>query len=802
MDEAKKYVCIHAHFYQPPRENPWLEEVELQDSAQPYHDWNARITAECYGPNAEARMLDDEGFIVSLESNYTKISHNFGPTLLSWLKRREPEVYKKIIAADEESRKHFSGHGNALAQVYNHIIMPLACRRDKVTQTYWGIKDFHYRYGRFPEGIWLAETAVDVETLEVLAEQGVKFTILAPYQAAEVRPLSSDDDWEDVNGGKVDTGRAYRVNLPSGKTINVFFYSGPTSQAVAFERLLDNGQNFANKLLHGFGERKGAQLHHIATDGESYGHHHRHGEMALAYALHEIEKNPDVSLTNYGEFLEKHPPEFEAKIVENTSWSCAHGVERWRSNCGCSSGGKPGWNQEWRSPVRQAFEWLRDQVDPMYEQAAKEYFDDPWKARNEYIDVLVDRNEDSIQKFLQTHCSSKAVEGADRVKALELLEIQRQRLLMFTSCAWFFDEVSGIETVQCLKYAVRVLQLVQKVFGKDLEAEFAAILRKAKSNIGHLGTGDQVFERYAKRSRIDVRKVAAHYAVSAIFEHPEEYTKIFAYEVKLHNFERRDAGRAGLVVGAATVRSVITLEQSEEIFSAVHFGDHNISAGVKGNVNGEYHKVREEAVDAFDKVDFPQVIRTLDRHFKEQIYSIKDLFADSQRKIVERIMHDTLAEVENGFSQLYGANVPTIAFLANMEVPFPKVFRDIVDFSINREFISLLRSEESHVAELQELVDTANRWNVSLDQNEISVRYGKLLDGKVDELRKNPDDEDLAQYILQLVKLGEGLPFECDFGTTQNRLLQLREARSENNWSESIQELAKELKVRLKSDLH
>lgn len=795
MGETRKYVCIHAHFYQPPRENPWLEEVELQDSAHPYHDWNAKITAECYGPNAEARMLDDERFIVSLVNNYSKISHNFGPTLLSWLRRREPEVYQKIIESDAESRQQFSGHGSALAQVYNHMIMPLAIHRDKVTQTYWGIRDFHHRYGRFPEGIWLAETAVDIETLEVLTEQGIKFTILAPNQAAQIRPLGGDAPWENVSGGKVDTSRAYKVNLPSGRSINIFFYSGPTSQAVAFEHLLDNGHNFANKLIHGFGPREGAQLHHIATDGESYGHHHRHGEMALAYALHEIEKNPDVTLTNYGEFLEKHPPEYEARIVENTAWSCAHGVERWRSGCGCNSGGKPGWHQDWRGPLRKAFDWLRDQVDPLYDQAAKEYFEDPWKARNEYIEVLVDRSEESIDRFLKSYCK-KAVEDTERTRALELLEIQRQRLLMYTSCAWFFDEISGIETVQCLKYAVRVLQLVQKVFGRDLDAEFAALLKQARSNIGQLGTGDQVFERYAKRSKIDVRKVAAHYAVSSIFEHPEEYTKIFAYEVKLHNFERREAGRAGLILGAATVRSVITLEQSEEIFSAVHFGDHNISAGVKATREGEYQALRVEAIQAFDRVDFPQVIRTLDAHFKDQIYSIKDLFADSQRKIVDRIMHDTISEVENGFSQLYGSNVPTIAFLANMEVPFPKVFREIVDFSINREFINLLSSEESSLGELQDLVGTAERWNVALNQSEISVQYGKLLNGKIQDLTKTPEDESLAHYILQLVKLGERLPFECEFGTAQNTLVRLRESEAQRTWTPALKSLANELKVR------
>jgi alpha-amylase/alpha-mannosidase (GH57 family) len=337
----ERYVCIHGHFYQPPRENPWLEAIELQDSAYPYHDWNERITAECYGPNAVSRILDSQDRIVRIVNNYARISFNFGPTLLSWMERKAPEVYRAVLDADVESRARYGGHGSALAQGYNHIILPLASLRDKRTQVAWGVADFVHRFGRRPEGMWLPETAVDVESLELLAEHGIEFTVLAPRQARGVRKVG-DTAWTDVSGSRVDPSMAYRIPLPSGRSIAAFFYDGPISQGVAFEGLLHRGEQLAHRLLGAFAPaRKHAQLAHIATDGETYGHHHRRGEMALAYALHYIETNKLATLTNYGQFLEKFPPTYEATVFDNSSWSCVHGVERWRSDCGCSTKNKP-----------------------------------------------------------------------------------------------------------------------------------------------------------------------------------------------------------------------------------------------------------------------------------------------------------------------------------------------------------------------------------------------------------------------------------------------------------------------------
>ncbi|MGH9357560.1 MAG: DUF3536 domain-containing protein, partial [Terriglobia bacterium] len=376
------YICIHGHFYQPPRENPWLEAIELQESAHPYHDWNERVNAECYARNAASRFLDEEGRIVRIVSNYSSMSFNFGPTLLRWIEEQHPGLYHLILAADEESRQRFSSHGSALAQAYNHVIMPLANERDQYTQAWWGIRDFEHRFRRKPEGMWLPETAVNLATLETLAALGIKFTILSPQQARRVRKIGGHS-WKDVTGGRIDPTMVYLLRLPSGKKINLFFYDGPIAKAVAFEGLLDNGEEFAQRLLGAFSEetRPWPELVHIATDGETYGHHHRYGEMALSYALDYIESRKLAEITNYGEYLERHPPTHVVEITENTSWSCIHGVERWRSNCGCNSGGRPGWNQEWRGPLREALNWLRENLAPRFEAKASSFLKDPWAAR-------------------------------------------------------------------------------------------------------------------------------------------------------------------------------------------------------------------------------------------------------------------------------------------------------------------------------------------------------------------------------------------------------------------------------------
>ncbi|MBI3300756.1 MAG: DUF3488 domain-containing protein, partial [Deltaproteobacteria bacterium] len=439
-----RYVCVHGHFYQPPRENPWLDAVEVQDSAVPYHDWNARITAECYWPNAAARLLGHGSRITAIVNNYASLSFNFGPTLCAWFARQAPELLNQIVAADRLSRERHAGHGNALAQAYGHAILPLCSPRDKTTQVNWGIREFVYRFGRRPEGMWLPETAVDIPTLEVLTAHDIKFTILAPHQAKRVRPVEQTT-WRGVTADSLDTTRPYLCRLPSGKQIVLFFYHEGLSRGVAFEGLLNSGDRFVEQIAAAFGpDRQEPQLVHLATDGESYGHHHRFGEMALAFALYEIERRALARLTNYGEYLALQPPRWEVEVAENTSWSCVHGVERWRSDCGCKMGSHAGWTQQWRAPLRAALDWLGDEIDRLFESRGRTLLSDPWAAREDYIDVLLDRTPERVDEFCARH-ACKILSPSDEVQTLKLLEMQRRRDALILVCLGYFVAVT-----QCL----------------------------------------------------------------------------------------------------------------------------------------------------------------------------------------------------------------------------------------------------------------------------------------------------------------------------------------------------------------
>ena len=648
-----RYICIHAHFYQPPRGNAWLEFVELQDSAYPFHDWNERITAECYAPNGTSRILDGYRNIVKITNNYAHISFNFGPTLLAWLAEEEPETYRTILEADKESQQRFSGHGSAIAQAYNHTILPLSNSRDKHTQILWGIRDFEFRFGRRPEGMWLPETAVDLEVLDILAGFDIRFTILSPYQAKRTRKLRRRA-WRDASGGRIDPSMPYSVRLPSGKRIAVFFYDGPISQAIAFEGLLEKGENLAGRLQSAFSDaRSWPQIVHIATDGETYGHHHKKGEMALAYALHHIETNNIAKLTNYGEYLERHPPTHEAEIWERTAWSCVHGVERWNSHCGCNSGRYPNWNQYWRTPLRQAFDWLRDTAAARFEQKDGEIFKDPWQARNEYINVILNRWPDNTEKFFQKQTTHE-LSPDERITALKLMEMQRHAMLMYTSCGWFFDELSGIETTQVIQYAARMIQLYQEIFGEPLEPMFIDRLELAKSNVPEHQDGRVVYEKFVRPAMVDRQKVAAHYALISLFENYAEETKAHCYKVQTEDLSAVEAGRSKLIVGRARITSEITEESDVFVFGALYMGDHSMNAGVRAyRGKEEYNALKQELSDPFYRADFPEVIRLLDKHFGESTYSLRSIFYDDQRKILNIIMKSTLTEAEAVYRQLY-----------------------------------------------------------------------------------------------------------------------------------------------------
>jgi alpha-amylase/alpha-mannosidase (GH57 family) len=767
----KKYLCIHGHFYQPPRENPWLESIECQDSAFPYHDWNERITAECYAPNASARMMDGDGRIVDIVNNYSRISFNVGPTLLDWMAEKAPDVLAAIVQADQQSRERFSGHGSALAQAYNHIILPLANRRDKFTQALWGLRDFELRFGRKAEGFWLPEAAADTESFDVLAELGLRFTILSPFQASRIRPLRGGH-WSEAGAGAIDPSRPYAVRLPSGRRLIVFFYDAPVSKAVAFEHLLANGEGFARRLMDGFNDsRPWDQLMHIATDGESYGHHHRYGDMALAYALHHIESNQLAQLTNYGEFLAAHPPTHEVQIHEPSAWSCSHGVGRWHSDCGCNSGGHPGWHQRWRQPLRDALDWLRDQLAPAYEAKAREYLKDPWAARNDYIAVMLDRSDDSVGRFFAAHAARELSEE-DRVTCLRLLEMQRHALLMFTSCGWFFDELSGLETVQVIQYAGRALQLAQTtqlLADQNLEAAFLDRLAQAPSNIREHRDGRRVYELFVKPAIMDREKIGAHFAVSSLFENYPDKARIHRFIFEQQQHQKTVAGKAQLVLGHCKVTIETTRASDQLSYAALHLGDHNVNAGVRFFRGEEdFQALASEIGEAFGKADFPQVIRAMDHHFGTSTYSLKSLFRDEQRQALHQILASTGQDLESRYRQITDQYTPLMRFLKDIGAPLPTALKTAADFVLNAELRRQFEADEPDIERLRALVQEARTNNVELQREALTYAIKKQLDRRLERLETAPEDLAALTRTADIAEIRAGLGNAVNLWKSQN----------------------------------
>jgi len=763
----ERYICIHGHFYQPPRENAWLEDIELQDSAYPYHDWNERVTAECYAPNTASRILDREGYITQIVNNYNKMSFDFGPTLLAWMEKKAPDVYQAILAADRETQQTFSGHGSALAQAYNHMIMPLANRQDKYTQVMWGIRDFEHRFGRKAEGMWLPETAVDLGTLDILAEQGIKFTILAPHQAKRVRQKGKN--WKDVSNASIDPTMAYVLNLPSGRKLNLFFYDGTISSKVAFGGLLNSGDNFAHRLADAFSEKRTwPQLVHIATDGETYGHHHRFGDMALAFALHYIEANGLARVTNYGEYLEKHPPTHEVEIIENTSWSCTHGIERWRSDCGCNAFRNPKWNQAWRTHLRGAMDWLHDTLAPKYEEKVQQFLKDPWAARDDYIEVILDRSPENVQRFLDWHRTYELNES-EMVTMLKLLELQRHAMLMYTSCGWFFDELSCIETVQVIQYAGRVVQLAQELLGNDIEPHFLEHLELAKSNIPEHGDGRRIYDKFLKPAMVNLTKVAVHFAVSSLFEEYGEQAKIYCYHIDLEDYQTSTAGKPKLAAGRAKVTSTITRESATLSFGVLHFGDHNVNAGARDYLGEEaYQAMLQEITQTFSGADFPEVIRLLDKYFGTSTYSVKNLFRDEQRKVLDRILESALSQIEAAYYQVYEHHYPPMRFLSELGNPIPRSFQSAAEFILNSELRKAVSGDSLDLERISSILDETRTWKVELHTEGLSYLLQQTLERMMAKLVTAPEDIDFLKELLAATEMLRTLPFPVDLWKVQN----------------------------------
>jgi len=493
------FLVIHGHFYQPPREDPWTGEIEYQPSAAPLHDWNERIYQECYKPNTEAVVSDSHNNVIRHENNFEYYSFNFGPTLLSWLEEKHPHRLKMIIEADKKSVTEHNGHGNAFAQVYNHIIMPLANERDKITQIKWGVEDFRYRFGREPEGMWLAETACNDDTLEALIEEEIKFTVLDPSQANKVRKINGGE-WLDVSAGNIDTKQPYRYfsQKEPGKFMNIFFYDGLLSKNIAFDDYVSNAERLMDRIKTiNLDNNHKDQLIASAVDGETFGHHKHFTERTIAYLLSELAPNEGYKVTNFGEYLETHSPIHEVKIKrgrngEGTSWSCAHGIGRWQEDCGCG-GGEPGWNQQWRKPLRETLDWLRDELAKITEEEGGKYLKDVWKARNDYRKYVLNPARSEAEKFLFFNAKQFLTE-AESETCLKIMDMQHNAMLMFTSCGWFFSDISGMETMIILRFASRAMELAKEISGIDLEPEFLEKIKAAKSNLPQHRDGKHIYE--------------------------------------------------------------------------------------------------------------------------------------------------------------------------------------------------------------------------------------------------------------------------------------------------------------------
>jgi alpha-amylase/alpha-mannosidase (GH57 family) len=790
------FVAIHGHFYQPPRENPWLEIIETEESAHPFHDWNERIALECYRPNAHARILDGKGKILEILNNCSSISFNFGPTLLPWLEKHFPSVYQKILEADREGLGRF-GHGNAMAQVYNHIIMPLAIDRDKETEVLWGMADFEKRFHRKPEALWLPETAANYATLRVLVKYGMRYLILSPFQALRVRSLGGKK-WTDVSQGRIDTTRPYRcfIQDTSGKklldqSIDIFFYNGIISKEIAFGDLLKDGNSFCNRFAQFYQESKERpQLIHVATDGETYGHHMKFGEMALAYALDKGFPTRGLELINYGSFLKRFPPVHEVEIDEGpkgegTSWSCAHGVGRWKEDCGCSTGGKPGWNQKWRKPLREALDFLRDELSQVFEREGEKIFQDVWEARNGYIEVILNRSPEGIKNFFDQY-GAKSLDQEGRIKGLKLLEIQRHTLQMYTSCGWFFNDLAGIETIIVLQHAARAIQLAEECTGGEIEKKFVQHLSEAKSNLREIGKGDQVYQHLVKPRSITPEKVVNHFAITSLLDGGDGEKKIYSYRVEKNHYEKMEKEEDLLVIGQVRVTSEIIPEPKEFLFGLIPSKKEVFRAWVlemKGGI--DFNTLKEKGQESFGKGK-KEIIKVLTSLLGNHILTMRDTFKEERQAIFQKIIQREFDEHCQIYADLFDRTKQAVEALSREGLQIPYEIRVAAEVTLsNRLFqeINELKRDFKKTkerGEIDRIIEEAKEHGYHLRREKSLLALDEILMERMNGLQKGkgPDlsrQSELAEEVLTLLDLAKKWDFEISLEEAQNLMSQVLE---------------------------
>jgi alpha-amylase/alpha-mannosidase (GH57 family) len=790
------FIAIHGHFYQPARENPWLEIIETEESAHPFHDWNERIALECYRPNAHARILDGKGKILEILNNYSSISFNFGPTLLPWLENHFPLVYQKILEADRESLRRF-GHGNAIAQVYNHIIMPLAIDRDKETEILWGIADFEKRFHRKPEALWLPETAVNYATLRVLVKYGMRYLLLSPFQASRARPFGGKK-WADVSQGRIDTTQPYRcfIRDASGKKlldrfIDIFFYNGIISKEVAFGDLLKDGNTFCNRFVQFYQESKERpQLIHVATDGETYGHHMKFGEMALAYALDKGFPARGFELINYGSFLKRFPPVHEVEIDEGpkgegTSWSCSHGVGRWKEDCGCSTGGKPGWNQKWRKPLLEALDLLRDELSQVFEREGEKIFQDVWEARDGYIGVILDRSPKGITNFFDQY-GAKSLDEKGRLKGLKLLEMQRHTLQMYTSCGWFFNDLAGIETIIVLQHAARAIQWGEELIGQGMEEKFLQRLTEAKSNLPEMGKGDQVYQRFVKPKWVTPEKVVNHFAIASLFDGGDGEKKIFSYRVEKIHYEKLGKEGDFLVLGQVRVTSDIIPEPKGFLFGLIPSGKAVFRVWVSEVRDSiSFDLLMEKGLGVLGRGE-EAMAQFLTSSLGNRFLTVQDTFKEERQAIFQKIIQKEFDEHCQIYADLFDRTKQAVEALSGegLEIPYEirvaaevtlsnRLFQEIKE--LNRDFKGTIERRK-----IGEMVEEAKEHGYHLRREKSLLALNEILMERMKALQKTNRSDlsrqaELAEEALTLLDLAKRWDLEISLEEAQNLMSQILE---------------------------
>ena len=768
---GNKYCVIHGHFYQPPRESPWLDEIQRQPSAAPFHNWNERIFDECYRTNAYSRILDIEGKIVGVSNNYSYMSFNFGPTLFKWLVETHPSVYQRIVDADKKSCKEYNGHGSAVAQVYNHIIMPHASRRDKITQIKWAKSFFKRHFGRDPEGMWLAETAINMETAECLVEEGIKFTILSPNQAESFRFIGSDGEWINCDTNGLDSRHPYRLFIEdkdgkkSGKYLDIFFFDEPLSRAISFENLLDNADILSDRIngcyTYGSSEK---ELVTIATDGETFGHHKKSGDMCLAYFFRKKAEESGIKVVNLAYYLSITEPQREVRIKnafgEGTAWSCAHGTGRWIRDCGCNTGGGPGWNQKWRTPLRDGMNYLQSEIDKVFFRELIKYFDDPWKIRDLY-EPCFGENELG-REFLKTYANRTIPENSYGY-LLSLLEAQRYMLFGFTSCAWFFNDISGIETVQNYRYAVRAWQLTwQGQKSNDVLDKFVEIAAQAISNIPGI-TGKTILNDEVFPMLNHLEKAAFTAAVDNYIYKENVNYNLNKYSVELNKLSEKRVAEGDLLVFETNISHKISDERKSFVLSLYN---------IKGkNIEGVVFPLKTTTIVDELNNNYDSFVEK----YGELILSPKDVFDEYREHLTEQFVDEFASDNLLDYLTWAGINSYRLDAITELNVGLPKELAGTVQFFLSKEWdihINQLAKQKSFNGLTESLDDIDNRakhYGITLNKDKSATVIENVIRKDIDKLLRNETNTELLESMIDKILLIRKYSIPVRFYQLQDR---------------------------------